>query len=503
MGKRRALTACFAVALALRCHREAPPPAAKQSPQVTSSAAVPKSIEAKTSNVPSSPPIARDLDAIAAAKTLNVLFTFNSTGYFIYRGQTMGYEYDLLNLYAREMNLRLEPVVVRDSRVLFDKLNRGEGDVVAAALAATTNQTEVAMTDSLYETKPVVVQRAQPIQVQARLVTTPAQLAGQQVHIPRTSPYLGQLLELNNALDNDINVVEVDETSDKLIQRLAEGQIGFTVTADNLAALKVGEYSNLVIQPAIGPPQPIVWALRSNAPALLQSLNAWIEKKRKAGLLGGLYRKYFLDRRGFRQRATSQFLTAETGRISPYDDWFREYAKIPGWDWRLVAAQAFQESKFNPNARSWAGAIGLLQLMPMTARQLRANPGDPRQNIEAACHYLWQIDDQWKSAIDDENERFKFILASYNCGVGHVQDAVRLAEKHGDNPKRWDDVAYWLVQKSNRAVYNDPVVKHGFVRGTEPVGYVSAILAQFANYRQFVPKTPAETAPPAAAAAAR
>src|SRR5207302_8686950 len=94
-----------------------------------------------------------------AGRTLNVIFTCNSTGYFIYRGQTTGYEYDLLTLFARESNLRLHPIVVRDSKILFEKLNRGEGDVVAAALAATTNQTEVAMTDTLYSTAPVVVQR--------------------------------------------------------------------------------------------------------------------------------------------------------------------------------------------------------------------------------------------------------------------------------------------------------------------------------------------------------
>ena len=482
----RRLAACGLLVIAFACQRANERPKA-EAPRAQSNAAVPKSIEAKPSRPPAAPPVVRDLDAIMADRTLNVIFTFNSTGYFVYRGQTMGYEYDLLNLFAHDSGLQLNPVVVRDSKVLFEKLNKGDGDIVAAALAATTNQTELAMTDALYATKPVVVQRAQPVQVRARLVTTPQELAGTQVHIPRTSPYLGQLLELNNALNDDISVVEVDESSDKLIQRLAEGQIGYTVTADNLAALKAGEYTNLVIRPAIGPPQPIVWALRRNAPALLKALNAWLATKRKAGLLGGLYKRYFLDRRAFNQRSKSQYLTAETGQLSPYDQWFRQYAKIPGWDWRLVAAQAYQESKFNPRARSWAGAIGLMQIMPMTARQMHINPGDPRASIEAACHYVWTLDDQWKASIDSDRERIKYILASYNVGLGHVQDAVRLAEKHGHNPKKWENVAYWLVQKSTRAVYNDPVVKHGFARGTEPVAYVGAILSQFANYKEFVP----------------
>jgi membrane-bound lytic murein transglycosylase F len=498
----------------LACHREPahPPPArppAPAPPPITNTAPVPKPMEAKLPKTPDTPPVDRDLAAIAAAKTLKVLFTFNSTGYFIYRGETMGYEYDLLNQFAHDNGLRLAPVVIRDSSELFEKLNRGDGDVVAAQLAATANQTSVGMTAGLYETAPVVVQRnaaapkgatpatstalareerettPSPIEIRARLVSTPAELAGHQVTIPRTSPYRTRLIELNNELTQDVDIVELDESSDRLIQKTAEGAIGYTVAAENLASLKAGEFTNLVIKPAIGPPQPIVWAVRRNAPALLDALNKFIDAKRKAGLLGALYKRYFLDRRGFQSRATSQFLTAETGTLSPYDAFFRESAAVPGWDWRLVAAQAFQESKFNPNARSWAGAVGLMQIMPKTAKQLRVNPHDPRQCIAGACRYLWTLDDAWED-IDDEDERLKFILGSYNVGTGHVQDAVRLANKHGDNGKKWDDVGYWLVRKSQRAVYNDPVVKHGYCRGTEPVAYVDAIVARWANYRQFV-----------------
>src|SRR5207237_6995736 len=128
--------------------------------------------------------------------------------------------------------------------------------------------------------------------------------------------------------------------------------------------------------------------------------------------------------------------------------------------------------------------------MPRTARSLKVNPRDPRASVEGACRYLWQMDSAWKS-IANEDERIKFILASYNVGTGHVQDAVRLAEKFGDDPKSWDDVAYWLVRKSKRNVYNDPVVKHGYARGTEPVAYVDQILGRFENYRQFVEEAPA------------
>src|SRR6185436_15918560 len=215
--------------------------------------------------------------------------------------------------------------------------------------------------------------------------------------------------------------VEVDESTDRLIQRLAAGDIGYTVAAQNVATLRAGEYRNLVVKPALGPPEPIVWGVRANAPQLRAAINEWIAAKRKSGLLRVLYRKYFLDRNAYHRRAASRYLTGETGQLSPYDDLFREHAKIPGWDWRLVASQAYQESRFNPQARSWAGAIGIMQIMPRTARELRINPADPNQAIEGACRYLWKLDDQWKE-IRSERERIKFILAAYNVGLAHVED---------------------------------------------------------------------------------
>jgi len=160
-----------------------------------------------------------------------------------------------------------------------------------------------------------------------------------------------------------------------------------------------------------------------------------------------------------------------------------------------VASQAYQESRFNPNARSWAGAAGLMQIMPATARELRVNAADPRQSVEGACRYLWKLDQQWQE-ISPESERRKFILASYNVGLGHVEDARRLAVKNGDDGDRWDDVAYWLIRKSKRAVYNDPVVRYGFARGTEPVAYVDLILDRFEHYKAFVEKEPEATPTP-------
>jgi membrane-bound lytic murein transglycosylase F len=518
---RTLITALAIAAMTVGCGRT--PVAAAGRPVQPKTAAVPpglpKPAEAAAPKPNRLAPVDRDLPEILASKKLPVLVTYNSTGYFMYRGETMGYEYELLRRFAAEHALHLEPVLVRDSRRLFDSIDRGEGDLIAAQLVAGTDRSQIATSDELYETSPVVVQRngpatagmtptvkrsvqreekatpGEPIAIKARLIDTPSELGGQKVHLSRSSPYRSRLLELNEELSHDIDIVEVDESADRLIQRTAEGEIAYTVTAENVAALRTGEYANLVIRPALGQPEPVVWGLRTNAPLLRAELNRWLAAQRRSGLLRTLYQKYFLSRRAFRQRVESRYLTSETGQLSPYDDSFRQFAKIPGWDWRMVASMAYQESRFNPAARSWVGASGLMQLMPRTAREMKVDPRDPVRSIEGACRYLWRLDDQLKDGIADSDERVKFVLAAYNVGLGHIEDARRLAKKHGDHENRWIDVAYWLIRKSKRDVYNDPVVKYGFARGTEPVAYVDEILDRYENYKMFVVAEPEE--PPA------
>ena len=205
----------------------------------------------------------------------------------------------------------------------------------------------------------------------------------------------------------------------------------------------------------------------------------------ESGLLDQIYTKYFIDRRGYRERLSSDYMSTETGKLSDYDELLRSAAAEIGWDWRLLASQAFQESRFDPTARSWAGAQGLLQLMPATAREQGVrNPDAPEDNVRGAVRYLRWLNDLWAKEIPDPGERLKFVLASYNTGRGHVQDAQRLAEKHGADPTSWDDVSGWLLQKSKRSVYTDPVVKFGFSRGLEPVTYVSQVLDRWEHYRQ-------------------
>jgi membrane-bound lytic murein transglycosylase F len=125
--------------------------------------------------------------------------------------------------------------------------------------------------------------------------------------------------------------------------------------------------------------------------------------------------------------------------------------------------------------------------MPATAREFGVkNPLDPEDNVQGAVKFLKWLTDYWTERVDDEGERLKFVLASYNTGAGHVEDAQRLTKKYGGDPLKWDDVSYWLLQKSTQQYSTDAVVKFGFCRGVEPVNYVSHILERFDHYKQYV-----------------
>lgn len=455
-------------------------------------------------------PIERDLSAILERDTVVVLTSYTSTSYFLYRGEAFGFEYELLRDFAdeRDITFKIE-VVPRDS--LYYYLNAGRGDIAAARLVPIEEDTTAfGFTVPLYETNAVVVQRAGPpvvldslaqravppaeppavevVALRARRVQAPQDLAGEEVHVPSAERYAQRLVELETRIPGEITVVEVDTTTESLIRQVATGAIELTVAQENVAALEESTYGNLTVRPVIGAPHGVAWAVRDNAPQLRAALDEWIRENRGSARWNALYRKYYVDRRAYRDRAATGYLTAETGVLSDYDDLLKEHAPRIGWDWRLLASQMYQESRFLPRARSWAGAMGLLQLMPATAREVGvADPYDPRQNVEGAVRYIaWLERTYWRERIDDPRERLKFILASYNAGAGHVMDAQRLAEAEGQDPNVWENVAYWMLQKSRAEVYNRPEVRHGYVRGLEPVHYVAHILERYDHYRQFV-----------------
>ena len=194
---------------------------------------------------------------------------------------------------------------------------------------------------------------------------------------------------------------------------------------------------------------------------------------------------YLLSSRSVKRRIFSPMLDRKGGIISHYDGLFQQYCRPIRWDWRLMAAQCYQESTFDPKATSWAGAKGLMQIMPSTADLLglpRDQMYEPEPNIRAAARYLGQLENQLMD-IHDRRERTNFILAAYNGGIHHIRDAMALCQRDGRNSHVWANVQEYVLKLAQPKYYNDPIVKYGYMCGSETADYVSKIQQRWESYR--------------------
>ena len=439
-----------------------------------------------------------ELEKIKERGKIVALTGYNAYSYFIYKGQPMGFEYELLNQFGKYLGVDVEIKVVKSLNDMFTMLAEGKGDLIAFNLTVTKERSKkVAFTHHTNTTTQVLVQRRPKNwrrmtldQIRKKLITNPIDLEGKTVYVRSGSSYISRLKNLSDEIGGDINIViaDPDLTTENLIEMVAKGKIKYTISDENIARLDQASFTNIDISTKISLPQKIAWAVRKDAHQLLDTLNTWIDKILKKPTYYVIYNRYYKNRANFRRRLKSQYFSFTGGSISKYDSLLKIYAKKLGWDWRLLAAQVYEESQFNPDAKSWAGAVGLMQLMPITAKQYGVeNRTDPNQSLNAGIKYLEWLNNYWSKYIKDQKEKIKFVLASYNIGLGHIIDARKLTEKYGGDPNKWDDnVEFYLLQKSKKKYYNDDVVTYGYSRGIETVEYVKDILDLYDHYKQFI-----------------
>jgi membrane-bound lytic murein transglycosylase F len=266
---------------------------------------------------------------------------------------------------------------------------------------------------------------------------------------------------------------------------VAIGEIDYTIADHTIAQVNAAYYDNIDVATVLSLPRQVAWAVRKNSPQLESGINSWLAKIKKDATFMVIYNRYFKSPRTSLMRMQSDYSSLGGKQLSQFDDLIKDGAKTLGWDWRLLASLVYQESHFTPNNESWAGARGLMQLMPETAKRFGAKDlNDPRQSMKAGVGYLQFLDNYWKSKIPDSKERLKFILSSYNAGLSHVIDAYKLAEKFGKTPTSWDgNVEQLLLKKSDPKYYRDPVVTVGYCKCEETVNYVREVLDRYQQYK--------------------
>ncbi|HOK35952.1 MAG TPA: transglycosylase SLT domain-containing protein [Paludibacteraceae bacterium] len=421
----------------------------------------------------------RDLEQIILSDTLKVTTMYGSTSYFLFRDEDMGFDYEMAENLADFLKVKLKVELANSEPQMIQLLKDGKVDIVAYNIP----ETKELKKDFQYvfqqpRNSMVIVQR-----MGRNALSSVVELKDKKVYVKNNSVFHQRLKDLNNEIGGGIQIITVPDsiTNDELIEMVANSKIDFTVAYRDKALLHQSYFRRLDCRLTIGFEQNNGWLIRKTSKNLLTAIKEWESLQKTQDKKNRLLTKYWNKSPYF----VIHKIKIPKGAISPYDDLFKKYAPTIGWDWRLLAALAFHESRFDSAAISRVGALGLMQLMPQTAAQFGLDKSDifnPEKNIEASIQYIKSLNMAFSQVVD-KNERIKFIIASYNSGPSHILDAMALAQKYGKNPHIWfDNVEVYLLEKRNPEYYNDPVVKKGYYRGTETVRYVENVLDTYEKY---------------------
>jgi membrane-bound lytic murein transglycosylase F len=429
---------------------------------------------------------------------LVALIDNNLSSYYIYKGQPRGFEYELLKWFCKDHDLKLEVKIIPTFDYILDSLVAGAGDLAAANFTVTRSRLErVRFSPYILKTRMVLVQRMPEnhlmlgrAALREQLITDGLELDGKRVHVHQESVFYTRLKNYaeENGLQIELIPADPELETDLLIRMVSEGIIDYTVVDENVGRLQAQLFPNLHIETPLSLTQAIGWAVRKDSDSLHQMVSDWVLANRNERKFRAIYQKYFYPSRSTIADMQSSFNLGQSGGISPFDDLIKKYAEKIQVDWRLVAALIYHESRFMPDVVSPFGASGLMQVVPNTAQRFGVSEEeifDPEKNISAGTGFLKYLYAYWRKKLKNQEDIDKFVLASYNVGLGHVIDARSLADKYGFDSDIWDDnVELMLLRKSSPDYFNDSVVKHGYCRGHEPVMYVSRVMEYFQHYRR-------------------
>ena len=437
------------------------------------------------------------LDIILERGKLIATTDYNSTNYFIYRGTPMGFQYDLLKAFADHLNVKLEIKISTSLTQAYDLVRSGECDIIALDIAVTGQRRKfLDFTKPISKTRQVLVQRKPDKwrkmktwdEVEKQLIRDPIDLIRDTVYVQKNTSFSLRMKNLMEEIGDTIYVIEDPHREmEELITQVAKGNVKYTIADEHVALVNSRYYADIDVKTPVSFNQNLAWAVNKGNKTLVKEINKWLTDFNEELAYIHIYNKYFRNSR-YSNIARSEFSSITGNRISQYDDIVQREAKQIGWDWRLLASMIYQESGFHHNSRSWVGAWGIMQLMPETMTNLGIDTtASVEDQIVAGVKFIQWLDSQFFDLVPDSTERRKFVMASYNVGIAHVLDAIRLTEKYGGDPKKWDgNVNYYLRKKSNPEYFNDEVVYYGYARGEEPYNYVNEIYDRYNHYRNIL-----------------
>jgi membrane-bound lytic murein transglycosylase F len=392
--------------------------------------------------------------------------------YYLYRDQPMGFEYELAQAFAEYLGVRLQIKIVDKWSDMVAALSNGSAAFIAASMPITSKrQTQVAFSDGYMEVAQNIITHRKNTGIKEA-----ADLSGKTIDVRKGSVYQQRLVELKKQGINLAIRLHDDLPVEELIQKVADGQIDFTIANSNIISINRRSFPGVVSTGSINDDMQLAWAVYPKSKKLLEQINAFLSMINKSGKFDEIYNKYYGDIDDFDYVDLEAFHRRVKNKLSRYSPFIKAAAKKHGFDWRLIAAQIYQESHLNPWAKSQAGARGLMQILPSTAKDLGiADLFDPVQNINAGVQHLKDLYDHFEQAHGED--RLLISLAAYNIGQGHINDARDLAKKKGLDPDKWESLSKTLPLLQYRKYFMN--TQYGFCRGTEPIRYIKQILIYF------------------------
>lgn len=430
----------------------------------------------------------KGIDHGESIDTLRVVTLYGPTSFFNYRGELMGIDYDNIRRFAEDEGMVMEIHTARNINDMISELKDGKAHLAAYPVPSIAEYNEEVIHCGPKDVSwQVLVQKKGD-----SIISDVTQLVGKNVAVEKDSKFQYRLENLNEELGGGINIEPITAdtiTSVDILRMVNDGNLKLAVVDSDIAALYSSAFPGLDTSLRLSSDQAASWVVAKGLDSLANKIDTWENRTHSSEFIKDIYKRYY-------DRTLSEDLDfnlsyfknrKEKGdkNVSAYDEIFKRYSSISGYDWHLLAAIAYCESRYNPSVESRFGALGLMQVMPATAKAVGVDPSslvNPDNNVKAAARIIKKLDDTLKSKVEDPEERMKFIVAAYNSGLGHIYDSMALAEKLGLDPQRWvGNVSIAALMKSRPEYYTDPVVKHGYFRGRETVEFVDHVTSIF-NY---------------------
>lgn len=413
------------------------------------------------------------LDKIKKEKVLNVVLLNSPSTYYIGSDGPKGFEYDLLKSYANSLHVELNITTANTTKEAIELSKNPKIHITSASLAKTK------IREKMFNFGPSYFEVQEQVICSRKMLWDGVfpkdveDLAGLKITVGDGTSYSDTLIKLQEE-GIDINATYTAEHStEELIEKVASNDIDCTIADSNIYALNRRYFPNVALAFSISNREQLAWVLTPNSKELEADMYSWLNAYNQSGAMARLKDHYYSFVQFFDYYNTKMLYKRIETRLPKYKKYFQEYGRKYNIPCSVLAAQSYQESHWNPKAKSFTGVRGLMMLTRSTAKQLGVkNRLDPAQSIKGGARHLNQMRKYVHKDVVGE-DRMKFALAAYNIGLGHIEDAQKIAQKMGLNKNVWTDLKKALPLLSQKRYYK--TLKHGYARGREPVKYVDSI----------------------------